>query len=91
MTAKVDCVIRSRIDPVIKAKAAKLFEHMGLSLSEAIRLFIYQAVSEKRIPFSINIPNAATRAALTESELGKGLEKTSLKQLAKDWDKACEK
>ena len=85
-----DCVIRSRIDPNVKAKAAKLFEHMGLTLSEAIRLFLYQSVAEKRIPFSINIPNATTRAAMLEVEQRKNLKKTSIEQLKKEWD-VCEK
>lgn len=86
-----DCVIRSRIDPNIKEKSTQLFEHMGLTLSEAIRLFIYQSVAEERIPFSINIPNAATRAAMDEVSHGKHLEKTSLKKLTQDWNNACEK
>lgn len=86
-----DCVIRSRIDSTIKEKATQLFEHMGLTLSEAIRLFIYQSVAEERIPFSINAPNAVTRAALEEAKQGKHLEKTSLKQLKKDWNDACTK
>jgi len=80
-----DCVIRSRIDPQIKAKAIDLFEHMGLTLSEAIRIFIYQSVSENRIPFSINVPNATTRAAMRDARSGKNLEKTSLKKLRKNW------
>jgi DNA-damage-inducible protein J len=82
-----DCVIRSRIDPLVKAKAIDLFEHMGLTLSEAIRIFIYQSVSENRIPFSINAPNAVTRAAMREVRAGKNLEKTSLKKLRKNWQK----
>lgn len=86
-----DTVIRSRIDSRIKTKAAMLFEHMGLTLSEAIRLFLYQSVAEKRIPFSINIPNATTRAALQDATHRHHLEKTSLKQLKKDWDDACER
>jgi DNA-damage-inducible protein J len=86
-----DCVIRSRIDPLVKDKAVAVFQHMGLTLSEAIRIFIYQSVAEQRIPFSINIPNAITSATLSAIEEGKGLEKTSLDQLAKDWDDACEK
>jgi len=86
-----DCIIRSRIDPKIKAKAAQLFEHMGLTLSEAVRLFIYQSVAEERIPFSINVPNAVTRAALEEVSHGKHLEKTSLEKLKQDWDDACDK
>jgi DNA-damage-inducible protein J len=86
-----DCVVRSRIDPKVKAKATKVFEHMGLTLSEAIRLFLYQSVLEKRIPFSINIPNAVTYAALEATERGEGLEKTSLNRLKKDWNDACAK
>jgi DNA-damage-inducible protein J len=86
-----DCTIRSRIDPLIKAEAVALFEHMGLTLSEAIRLFLYQSVAEKRIPFSINIPNAKTRATLEKANRGQDLEPTTLEQLGKAWDEACEK
>jgi addiction module antitoxin, RelB/DinJ family len=86
-----DCVIRSRIDPRIKSKAVKLFDHMGLTLSDAVRLFLYQSVAEKRIPFSINIPNATTQVALREITHPKSLEKTSIKQLQKEWSNACEK
>lgn len=85
-------VVRSRIDPKMKEKAVKVFEHMGLTLSEAIRIFIYQSVAEHKIPFSINIPNAITRAAMHEVEhKKKTLKKTSIAQLKKDWDDACEK
>jgi len=86
-----DCVIRSRIDPLIKAKADKLFKHMGLTLSEAIRLFLYQAVAEKRIPFNIGTPNATTRMVLEEADRGEKTSSTSLEQLSKEWDDACDK
>ena len=85
-----DCVIRSRVDPLIKAKADKLFKHMGLTLSEAIRLFLYQSVAEKRIPFNIGIPNAITRMALEEADRGEKTSPTSLEQLSKEWDEACD-
>jgi len=86
-----DCVVRSRIDPHVKAEAAQIFGDMGLTLSEAIRVFLYQSVAENGIPFSINRPNATTRNALEAIKRGEGLEKTSLDQLTKDWDKECEK
>lgn len=86
-----DDVIRSRIDPDIKAQAAEVFKTMGLTISEAIRLFVYQSVAEKRIPFSINIPNAKTKVTLTKANRGQQLEKTSLEQLSQDWDEACGK
>jgi len=38
-----DCVVRFRVDEHIKTKATKLFRHMGLTISEAMRLFLYQS------------------------------------------------
>ena len=84
-------MIRSRVDPLIKAKADKLFKHMGLTLSEAIRLFLYQSVAEKRIPFNIGTPNATTRMTLEEAERGEKTSSTSLEQLSKEWDEASGK
>jgi len=86
-----DCIVRSRIDHHVKVKAVRLFEHMGLTLSEAVRLFLYQSIAEKRIPFEISVPNAVTKEALEAVKCGKNLEKTNLCQLAKDWDEACAK
>lgn len=83
-----DCVVRSRIDSKVKEEAAELFDAMGLNLSEAIRLFLYQAVAEKCIPFSINLPNAKTKATLEQVNKKEKLHKTSLKQLSDDWDNA---
>jgi DNA-damage-inducible protein J len=86
-----NCIVRSRIDSHIKIKATVLFEHMGLTLSEAIRIFLYQSIAEERIPFTINLPNATTKAALEAVAEKKGIEKTSLAKLRKDWDKARKK
>ena len=83
-----DSVIRSRIDSTVKEKATKLFEHMGLSISDAIRLFLYQSLTEKGLPFRVSsIPNAKTAATLNEiREHPRKLKKTSLEQLEKDWN-----
>jgi len=86
-----DCVVRSRIDPYVKVKAVKIFGQMGLTLSEAIRVFLYQSVAKKCIPFSINIPNSTTRGTLEAIKRGEDLEKTNLSQLTKDWNNACAK
>ncbi len=86
-----DTIVRSRIYPVIKAKAAILFDRLGLTLSDAIRLFLYQSVAEKRLPFTVSLPNAKTLMALDELANKQVLKKTSIKQLKADWDEACEK
>lgn len=50
-----DAVIQVRIDPDMKARAEELFGSMGTSLSEAVRMFVYESVAEQRLPF---IPKA---------------------------------
>jgi DNA-damage-inducible protein J len=83
-----DTVIRSRIDSRVKMGAAKVFKEMGLTLSQAIRLFLYQAVAEQRLPFAVKTPTAVTHAALQELSHPGKLEKTSLSELEQDWDDA---
>ena len=39
---------------------------MGLSVSEAIRLLLRRVAEEKRLPFAVRVPNAATFAAMNE-------------------------
>ncbi len=50
---KVD-VVRARIDPVLKAQAAKVLASCGLELSDAIRLYFQQIVLRQGIPFPID-------------------------------------
>lgn len=82
------CVIRSRIDPAVKGEASRLFHEMGLTMSDAIRLFLYQVVAEKALPFSVKAPNAVTVAAMEAADRGEGLEEVTLDDIAKQWDEA---
>lgn len=85
-----DSVIRSRIDPALKHKASVLFHQMGMSMSDAIRLFLTQAVIKKSMPFPIEAPNAKTKAALAAADRGE-VEVVTLDGLTKQWHDACAK
>jgi DNA-damage-inducible protein J len=65
-----DAVVRARIDPAIKREATVLFRQMGITVSDAIRMMLVQAVAEKALPFEVRAPNARTVAALQESRDG---------------------
>jgi DNA-damage-inducible protein J len=60
--------INTRIDSSLKRKALRIFERLGLSEAEAIRLFYAQVELHQGIPFPLKIPNAATRAAFEETQ-----------------------
>jgi DNA-damage-inducible protein J len=83
-------VIRSRIDPKIKKEASRLLEKMGLTMSDAIRLFLHRVIVDKGLPFQVKAPNEATVAAVRAAKRG-GLERTSLKGIAREWEAACAK
>lgn len=53
-----ETVIRSRIDSSIKLEAQSLLERFGLTMSDAIRLFLHQVVIEKGLPFQVKLPKA---------------------------------
>lgn len=54
-----DTVIRSRIDATLKIEAQTLLNRLGLSMSDAIRLFIHQVVEEKGLPFQVKLSKQA--------------------------------
>lgn len=66
MTA--DSIVRARIDTATKEKAAAALAAMGLSVSDAIRLLMLRIADEQRLPFAVEVPNAATRKAMRELE-----------------------
>lgn len=60
--------VRCRIDPKTKEDASEVIEAMGLTVSDAIRLFLKRVASEGAIPFELRVPNAKTVAAIAELE-----------------------
>jgi len=60
--------VRCRIDPKTKEDAAEVIEAMGLTVSDAIRLFLTRVASEGAIPFELRVPNAKTASAIAELE-----------------------
>lgn len=79
-----DSVVRARIDGRTKERAAKALEAMGLSISDAIRLLLLRVAEEERLPFAVQVPNAATRKAMEELDSGKGKSFTNRDELFKD-------
>ena len=79
-----DTYVRARIDSATKALATDALEDMGLSVSEAIRLFMLQIADEKKLPFDVKVPNDATREAIAELKTGKGKQFKTVNALMDD-------
>jgi DNA-damage-inducible protein J len=61
-------MVHVRVDENIKAQATETLAAMGLSVSDAVRVFLMRVVAEQRMPFAIKAPNAETRAAKAEAD-----------------------
>lgn len=60
--------IEARIDETLKQAAEAIFAQLGLSPSEAIRIFYHQVELHQGLPFDVRVPNADTIEALKEAE-----------------------
>ena len=74
--------IHARIEPKLKKDVEKIFKQIGLSMSDAINMFLKQVKMNDGIPFEVRIPNKETRKALEDSIKGRNLtEYSSAKEL----------
>jgi DNA-damage-inducible protein J len=60
-------MVHARIDPRLKKSAERVFTKIGISTTEAIRLFLRQVELHKGLPFPVVIPNEETVAAMMET------------------------
>ena len=79
-----DTVVRARVNSDIKTEAMEALEAMGLTVSEAIRLFLLRVAEEKQLPFAVRVPNTATARAMRELENGGGVHYGSVGEMFKD-------
>jgi DNA-damage-inducible protein J len=61
--------INVRIDPNTKSDAEKLFSYLGMSISEAITIFLHKSLIEGGLPFDVKQPryNKETELAMQEA------------------------
>ena len=60
-------MLHVRVDDEIKAQAGEALAAMGLSLSDAVRILLKRVVNDQAFPLELKVPNAKTRAAMTEA------------------------
>ena len=60
-------MIHARIDPKLKKSTDRIFREIGISTTEAIRLFLKQVELHRGLPFPVSIPNEETIAAMMET------------------------
>lgn len=61
-------MVHVRVDEHIKAQATETLAAMGLTVSDAVRVFLMRVVADQQMPFELKAPNVETRAAMVEAD-----------------------
>ncbi|KAA9174404.1 type II toxin-antitoxin system RelB/DinJ family antitoxin [Delftia sp. BR1] len=83
-------MIHVRVDEEIKAQAAETLAGMGLTVSDAVRVFLMRVVADQQLPFDLRAPNAETRAAMQEARAMRKARFATSDDLLHDLEKGSE-
>lgn len=66
--------IQFRTDEATKTQSAEIFQQLGITMSDAINIFLRQSILHGGIPFELKVPkyNMTTLDALADMEQSKG-------------------
>lgn len=60
-------MIHVRVDEQVKVQATETLAAMGLTVSDAVRVFLTRVIADQEMPFAVKAPNAASRVAIAEA------------------------
>jgi DNA-damage-inducible protein J len=66
--------IQFRTDETTKVQSVEIFRQLGITMSDAINMFLRQSILHGGLPFELKVPryNEVTRAAIADMEQSKG-------------------
>lgn len=77
--------VRTRVEPELKKSIERILDSLGLTMSEAIYLYLKQIELYKGLPFDVRLPNDATLAAIKDIQENQRLKTfDSVEDLIKD-------
>jgi len=80
-------VVHARIEPRTKKQAEHVLRRLGVTPTEAIRMFYRQICLRGGLPFAVLIPNELTAKTLQASHEGRDVQAfESLDEMFKSWE-----
>lgn len=81
-------IVHARIEPQIKRQAEGVLNNLGISPTEAIRIFYRQITLRNGLPFAVAMPNECTSETLKKSRRGEEVQEfASVDAMFESWEK----
>lgn len=61
-------MVHVRVDENVKNEATATLAAMGLTVSDAVRVFLLRVIADKQMPFLLQVPNLETRNVMAEAD-----------------------
>ena len=87
MTISVKETTSIKLDVEIKAKAKEIFKELGITMGEAVNIFLSQVALHKGLPFEVKIPNKETIKAIEDARKGINMESISIEEMIVEREK----
>jgi len=82
-------MVHVRVDEHIKTQATETLSAMGLTVSDAVRIFLTRVVADQQLPFALKAPNARTRVAMKEARAMSKARVASASELINELEEAA--
>ena len=86
---KTNAVLQVRIDQDIKKEAEELFERLGISIADAVRMFVVQSIEAQGLPFEVRSGFKANRTLHAYGIAGKHANPAMIAAEKDAWEKAA--
>jgi len=70
-----------KLDKKVKANAKIIFKELGITMGDAVNMFLCQVNLHQGMPFEVRIPNKVTKTVIDESKQGINVSDFSLDEL----------
>ena len=81
MTVSIKETTSIKLDVEIKNRAKEIFKELGITMGEAVNIFLSQVALHKGLPFEVKIPNEETKKAIEDARKGINMESVSIEEM----------
>ena len=86
---KADAVLQIRIDGNLKREAEELYGRLGISIADAVRMFVVQSIEQQGLPFEVRTQTPGYRTLHAFGIAGKYADPSKISGEKNAWAEAA--